>query len=315
MALLSNLYLSLFSAQTQEEERGERVRRDQLLRFQRQLEAKEDEMTRQSQYFENFKTQLQHKLNLAQDREQSLQSRIYTLEKQLLDMTVSAATGLATISAVRITAAGTVPQWKNQKRLPSLRGEGEGEEARKEDRRKHSSTGTEREGDRESDDGVTEMEMKGGRSKETKPTSNEARLQGFIVSLQEDLRVLLEREEVGVTEQKRLMMQLQETLENSQFLHCKVEEMKAQVKLLRLSESSLMEEMEELKEENRRLQQILGDAPNQTRSELSTVPKSTCPDPWTSSTSCIPSISHMSSKSIVYTTAGGHSPAWSSGEV
>lgn len=272
-------------------------------------------MTRQSQYFENFKTQLQHKLNLAQDREQSLQNRIYTLEKQLLDMTVSAATGLATISAVRITAAGTRTQWGNQERLPSLRGEGEGEEESKEDRRKHSRVGTEREGGRDGDEGVTEMEMKGGRIKETKQTSNEARLQGFILSLQEDLRVLLEREEDGMTERKRMMVQLQEALENSQFLHCKVEEMKAQVKLLKLSESSLMEEVEELKEENHRLQQIPGDAPNQTHSHLSTVLKATCPDPGTSSTSCSPSIRPMSSNTLVYTTARGHSPAWYSGQV
>lgn len=309
ISLILSLCLSLFPAQTQEKERGERVWRDRLQRCQRQLKAKEDEMSRQSQYFENFKTQLQHKLNVARDREQALQNRIYALEKQLLDMTVSAATGMATISAVRITA-GTVTHWEDQGRLLSMRGEGEGEEERKEDRRKQwqSSVGTKREGGREGDEGMTEIEIQGRRVKETKQNSNEARLQGFILSLQEDLRVLLEREEDSVTERRGLMEQLQEAQENSQFLGCKVEEMKAQVNQLKLSESSLMEEVEELREENHRLQQILGDAANQPHSQFSTVLKSTFPGPGTS---CSPSICPMSSNTLSYTTARGHS----SGEV
>lgn len=229
-------------------------------------------MSRQSQYFENFKSQLQHKLSLARDREQSLQNRIYTLEKQLLDMTVSAATGMATTSAVRITA-GTGTHREEQERLPPMRGEGEGEEERKEERRRQwqPSVGNER---REG-----EKETQGGRVS----NSNEARLQGFILSLQEDLRVLLEREEDGVTERRGLTEQLQEAQENSHFLGCKVEEMKAEVQQLQLSESSLMEEVEELREENQRLQ------------------SSTCPSPGTNTVSCI--------------TAMGHSSVGSSGEV
>ncbi|MEQ2173806.1 hypothetical protein GOODEAATRI_001268, partial [Goodea atripinnis] len=77
-----------------EKEREDQVWRERLQRCQRQLKAKDEEMSRQSQYFENFKTQLQQKLSLARDREQSLQSRIYSLEKQLLNVTVSSATGL-----------------------------------------------------------------------------------------------------------------------------------------------------------------------------------------------------------------------------
>ncbi|XP_074504912.1 uncharacterized protein LOC141775445 isoform X2 [Sebastes fasciatus] len=274
---------------TQDKERGERVWRDRLQRCQRQLKAKEEEMSRQSQYFENFKTQLQHKLSLTRDREQSLQNRIYTLEKKLLDMTVSAATGIATISAVRITA-GTVTHWEEQERLPPMRGEGEGEEERKEERRRQwqPSVGNERE---EGRDG--EKETQGGRVKD----SNEARLQGFILSLQEDLRVLLEREEDGVTERRGLMEQLQEAQESSHFLGCKVEEMKAVVHQLKLSESSLMEEVEELKEENHRFQQILRDPASQS----STVPESTCLGPG--------------SNTLSYTTAMGHSSGGSSGEI
>ncbi len=271
-------------------------------------------MSRQSQYFENFKTQLQHKLSLARDREQRLQNRIYALEKQLLDMTVSAATGMATISAVRITA-GTVTHWEEQERLPPTRGEGEGEEERKEERRKQwqPSVGTEREGGRERDEGKTEMQ--GGRVKDPKQNSNEARLQGFILSLQEDLRVLLEREEDGMTERRGLAEQLHEAQENSHFLGCRVEEMKAELHQLKLSESSLMEEVEELREENHGLQQILSDAANQTPSQSSTVPESTCPGPGTSSPSCSPAVCPVPSNPLSYTTATGHSSVGSSGEV
>lgn len=236
-------------------------------------------MSRQSQYFENFKAQLQHKLSLARDREQSLQNRIHTLEKQLLDMTVSAATGIATISAVRITA-GTLTQQEEQERLLSMRGEGEGEEEKKEERRKQwqPNKGTEREGRREGDERKTDI----------KQNSNEARLQSFILSLQEDLRVLLEREESGMTEWRRLTEQLQEAQENSHFLCCKVEEMKAEVQQLKLSEISLMEEAEELREENHRLQQNLRDAANQTPSQSSTILESTYPSPGNSLLSCSP---------------------------
>ncbi|XP_070693341.1 uveal autoantigen with coiled-coil domains and ankyrin repeats-like isoform X2 [Pempheris klunzingeri] len=301
---------------TQEKERGEQVWRERLQRCQRHLKAKEEEMSRQCHYFENFKAQLQHKLSLARDREESLQNRIYTLEKQLLDMTVSAATGMATISAVRITA-GTVTHWEEQERLLSMRGEGEGEEERKEERRRQwqPNVGTEREGGRESDEGKTEKEMQGRRVKDPKQNSNEARLQGFIVRLKEDLKALLEREEDGMTERRGLMEQLQEAQENSHFLGCKVEEMKAEVHQLQLSESSLLEEVEELREENHRLLQVLGDASNQTRSQSSTAPESTCLGQGTSSPTCSPAVCPVPSNTLLYTTATGHSSAESPGEV
>ncbi|GLD67356.1 plectin-like protein [Lates japonicus] len=301
---------------TQEKERGEQVWRERLQRCQRQLKSKEDELSRQSQYFENFKTQLQHKLSLARDREQSLQNRIYTLEKQLLDMTVSAATSNATIRAVRITA-GTVTHWGEQDRLTFMRGEGEGEEEKKEERRKQwqPSVGAEREGGREGDEGKAEKQTEGGRNKDAKQNSNEARLQGFILSLQEDLRVLLEREEDGMTERRGLVEQLQEAQENSHFLGCKVEEMKAEVHQLRLSESSLMEEVEELREENHRLQQILREAANQTPSQSSMVPERACPSPGTSSPGCSRTVCPPLSDTQSYPTTKGRSSVGSSGEV
>ncbi|XP_047209094.1 trichohyalin-like isoform X1 [Girardinichthys multiradiatus] len=244
-----------------EKEREDQVWRERLQRCQRQLKVKDEEMSRQSQYFENFKTQLQQKLNLARDREQSLQSRIYSLEKQLLNVTVSSATGMATITAIRITA-GTGIHMDELDRLPSMRGEGEGEEENKEERRKQWQPNVAtviKEGPKV-DEGKTETDTEGERDKETKHTSNEARLQSFIISLQEDLKVLLEREEDGMTERRKLLDELQEAQENSHSLDCKVEEMKAELHQLKQSESSLMEEVEDLKKENQSLQQILRDA-------------------------------------------------------
>lgn len=234
-------------------------------------------MSSQSQFFETFKTQLQQRLNQALDREQSLQKRVFALEKQLLDMTVSAATGTAAISAVRITANTTSAQWGNRERLPSMRGEGEGEEERNEDRRKHQQPSVGIKSDkREGNDVVTGDRVEAGRSIETERDLTEARLQGFILSLQEDLRVLLEREDHSVTVRRGLMEQLQEAQENNQLLSCKVEEMKAQVNQLKLSESSLNEEVEKLRQENHRLEQILRDVDDQTRHPGTSTLSDTC---------------------------------------
>nr|XP_015801269.2 trichohyalin isoform X2 [Nothobranchius furzeri] len=259
---------------TQEKELTEQLWRQRLQRCQRQLKAKEEEMSRQSHYFENFKVQLQHKLSLAQDREQALQNRIYTLEKQLVDMTVSAATGTATIRAARITAR-TVTRPEEQDKLPSMRGEGEGEEEKKEERKKQwlPDVGEERS---KANEGKLETDVDQGGSKDAKQASNEPRLQSFIISLQEDLKVLLEREEDGLTERRKLLEQLQEAQENSHFLGGKVEEMKAEIHQLRLSESFLMQEVEDLRGENQKLQQIFGNV-DPTPLQSSTKPESTRP--------------------------------------
>lgn len=261
-------------------------------------------MSRQSQYFQNFKAQLQHKLSLSRDKEQSLQNRIYTLEKQLLDMAVSAATGRVTQCPVRITAAGSGTLCEDQERLPSLRGEGEGEEEKREDAWKQwqPSVGDERKGNQQGVQGVIEIPEEGERTKETNANSNESRLQDFILSLQEDLRVLLEREEVGLTEQRKLMEQLQDAQEKSHYLGCKAEKMEAQVKQLQLSESSLMEEVSELKGENHRLQLMIAGASQRACSQSG----STIQGPTVELSSCKPPVGPSSTTDSSW---------WSSGEV
>ncbi|XP_056132338.1 trichohyalin-like [Lampris incognitus] len=259
---------------TQEKERGDRVWRDRLQRCQTQLRVKEEEMGRQSQYFENFKTQLLHKLSLARDREQSLQTRVHALEKQLLDMKVSTATNMASLTTASITA-GSLSNREEQGSPPCLRGEGEGEEeGEKEERRRQWKSRPWCQGGVGKQGGELETEeMEGERGNDKERFSNEARLRGFILTLQEDLSVLLEREEQGLAERRLLTEQLQEAQESSHFLGCRMEEMKAEVQRLRLSENSLMEGVEELREENQRLQQSLREAreANQTVSQPSTV--------------------------------------------
>ncbi|XP_032410739.1 myosin-3 isoform X3 [Xiphophorus hellerii] len=274
---------------SQEKEREEHVWRERLHRCQRQLKAKDEEMSRQAQYFESFKIKLQQKLNLARDREQSLQNRIYSLEKQLLDVTVSCATGMATITAVRITA-GTVKLMNELDKLPSMRGEGEGEEENKEERKKQwqPNVGPLSKERTKVDESKTDSVIEGGQDKETKHTSKEARLQSFIISLQEDLKVLLEREEEGMTERRKLLEELQEAQENRHFLGCTVEEMKAELHQLRQAENSMMEEGEDLRKENQSLQEILRDAGNSTPPLSSLKPEATCTIPVVNLPRCCP---------------------------
>ncbi|XP_019739449.1 GRIP and coiled-coil domain-containing protein 2-like [Hippocampus comes] len=246
------------------------VWRERLQRCQRRLKDKEDEMGRQCQYFDQFKRQLHHKLSLARDREETLQKRIYTLEKQLLDMTVSAATDVAALSAVRIVPRLTETHWQE----PGAREECEGEEEKNEGRRRQwqPNNGGERDGKKEGDNGTAENEKR----TDTKLNSNEVRLQGFIVTLQEDLRVLLEREESGLAEHRKLIEQLQEAQESSLFLCYKVEEMKVELQQLNLSESALMKEVEELKVENNKLKHDLKDSTKQTPSQSSAISADVC---------------------------------------
>ncbi|KAM8848070.1 uncharacterized protein ACB058_011853 [Synchiropus picturatus] len=216
-------------------------------------------MSRQSQYFEGFKSQLQHKLTVSRDREENLQNRIYTLEKQLLELTVSAATGVAAISQARI-AAGPPAQVEE---LLFLRGEGEGEEENREERRKI-------------------VHHQGGEQKEEPAAdgyAKESQLRKCLLNLKADLNVLLEREESGMMMRRKMVEELQEAQENSHFLSCKVEEMEAEILQLKLAERSLLQEVDELREENYRLKEKQIGVTNQTSDQSAAIPESTGPNP------------------------------------
>ncbi|XP_029507990.2 centromere-associated protein E isoform X2 [Oncorhynchus nerka] len=264
---------------SQEKERGDRVWRERLRRCQAQLRAKEEEMGRQSQYFEHFKSQLHHKLGLARDREQGLQTRLHQLERPVLEMNVSAATYIApvnTASTNSVTADNVksimVPTSGQQRteteRLPHPREEGEGEEEDGEEKTQRRHYGQQLQQKQGADDREIEGEREGEEGEDGESLGGEARLRSFILSLQEDLRVLLEREEQGLAEQRGLMEQLEEAQENIHFLSCTLEEMRTVVHRLKLTESSLMEEVEELQEENQRLCQRLSHTLRQTNHSL-----------------------------------------------
>ncbi|XP_031645823.1 centromere-associated protein E isoform X6 [Oncorhynchus kisutch] len=264
---------------SQEKERGDRVWRERLRRCQAQLRAKEEEMGRQSQYFEHFKSQLHHKLGLARDREQGLQTRLHQMERPVLEMNVSAATYIApvnTASTNSVTADNVksimVPTSGQQRteteRLPHPREEGEGEEEDGEEKTQRRHYGQQLQQKQGANDREIEGEREGEEGEDGESLGGEARLRSFILSLQEDLRVLLEREEQGLAEQRGLMEQLEEAQENNHFLSCTLEEMKTVVHRLKLTESSLMEEVEELQEENQRLCQRLSHTLRQTNHSL-----------------------------------------------
>ncbi|XP_031645820.1 centromere-associated protein E isoform X2 [Oncorhynchus kisutch] len=265
--------------ESQEKERGDRVWRERLRRCQAQLRAKEEEMGRQSQYFEHFKSQLHHKLGLARDREQGLQTRLHQMERPVLEMNVSAATYIApvnTASTNSVTADNVksimVPTSGQQRteteRLPHPREEGEGEEEDGEEKTQRRHYGQQLQQKQGANDREIEGEREGEEGEDGESLGGEARLRSFILSLQEDLRVLLEREEQGLAEQRGLMEQLEEAQENNHFLSCTLEEMKTVVHRLKLTESSLMEEVEELQEENQRLCQRLSHTLRQTNHSL-----------------------------------------------
>ncbi|KAM9413721.1 uncharacterized protein ACWYII_025406 isoform 1-T2 [Salvelinus alpinus] len=252
---------------SQEKERGDRVWRERLRRCQAQLRAKEEEMGRQSQYFELFKSQLHHKLGLARDREQGLQTRLHQLERPVLEMNVSAATYIApvnTASTNSVTADNVNPimvptsgqQRTETERLPHPREEGEGEEEDGEEKTQRRHYGQQLQQKQGADDRQIEGEREGEEGEEGESLGGE------------DLRVLLEREEQKLAEQRGLMEQLQEAQENNHFLSCTLEEMRTVVHRLKLTESSLMEEVEELQEENQRLCQRLSHTLRQTNHSL-----------------------------------------------
>ncbi|KAJ8382133.1 hypothetical protein SKAU_G00029110 [Synaphobranchus kaupii] len=211
-----------------DKERCDRLWKERLHRCQNQMKGKEEEMKRQSEYFEHYKQKLQQKLGFSKEREQSLQGRIFQLERQVIDLTASAAQ-LRTELERRAPVAA----------LP-----------------------LEEEDEEEEEDGGS---------------GNEGRLKSFISSLQADLRELLGREEAGLAERRALREGLQDAEDNVEFLSHKLEDFRSRIHQLKLSESALLEEVDELAEENERLR-ACPQIPNQL-SDPGPAPPNPSPNP------------------------------------
>ena len=188
-------------SQALDKERCDRVWKERLHRSQNQTKAKEEEMKRQSEYFEHYKQKLQQNLGFSKEREQSLQGRVFQLERQVIDLTASAAQVRTELERRVPVAASLLEQ---------------------------------------------EDEEEGG-------PANEGRLKSFVSSLQADLRELLGREETGLAERRALRDGLQDAEDNVEFLSHKLEDFRSRIHQLKLSESALLEEVDELAEENERL--------------------------------------------------------------
>nr|XP_015200400.1 PREDICTED: uncharacterized protein C4orf50 homolog isoform X2 [Lepisosteus oculatus] len=74
-----------------EKEKLEKVWKEKLHRFQNQIKMKEEEMRKQSEYFEHYKQKLKCKLGFMKEREQGLQGQIFKLEREIIKLTASAA--------------------------------------------------------------------------------------------------------------------------------------------------------------------------------------------------------------------------------
>ncbi|XP_034776629.2 centromere protein F-like isoform X2 [Acipenser ruthenus] len=78
-------------AMAEEKEKSDRAMKEKQHRLQDKIKIKEDEMKKQSEYFEHYKQKLQHKMMLLKEREQCLQSQVFRLEKDMIDLTATVA--------------------------------------------------------------------------------------------------------------------------------------------------------------------------------------------------------------------------------
>ncbi|XP_041128267.1 centromere-associated protein E-like [Polyodon spathula] len=78
-------------AMAAEKEKSDRAMKEKQHRLQDKIKMKEDEMKKQSEYFEHYKQKMQHKMMLLKEREQCLQSQVFRLEKDMIDLSATVA--------------------------------------------------------------------------------------------------------------------------------------------------------------------------------------------------------------------------------
>ncbi|XP_063191512.1 uncharacterized protein C4orf50 homolog isoform X2 [Chroicocephalus ridibundus] len=199
------------------QEKSEKKQKQKLRWLQEQLKTKEDEIKSQSEYFEHYKQRQRQQTAVLRERECYLRGEVSRLEKQVLDL--SAHIGLLTSQLEE----GMV-QYLQQKLESSFSGT---------------------QGYKHSD--VEVMELK------TCMENVEHDMKRHLETLQQNLKLLREKEEDKRREQADLLRELQCSLDTEDFLRRKLEESSHHVYSLKLSEIKLQEKMEELLDENRAL--------------------------------------------------------------
>ncbi|KAM6361770.1 LOW QUALITY PROTEIN: uncharacterized protein C4orf50 homolog [Alca torda] len=199
------------------QEKSEKKQKEKLRWLQEQLKTKEDEIKSQSEYFEHYKQRQRQQTAVLRERESYLRGEVSRLEKQVLDL--SAHIGLLTSQLEE----GMV-QYLQQKLESAFSGT---------------------QGYKHSD--VEVMELK------TCIENVEHDMKRHLETLQQNLKLLREKEEDKRREQADLLSELQCSQDTEDFLRRKLEESCHHVYNLKLSEIKLQEKMEELLDENRAL--------------------------------------------------------------
>ncbi|XP_067850434.1 uncharacterized protein [Heptranchias perlo] len=203
-----------------EKENSEEVLKGKLWRLQNQLRMKEDEMNKQSEYFEHYKQKQQQQMVKLRERELSLQNQVFKLERERIDL--NATSVVLRTELQKVTAKFTKLEKAHTKRSKDLS---------------------------EHDAELTNME--------SFLSDREDQIKDHILVLQHDLKNLLEKEEANNQEKEQLRDRLQQAEDNEDFLTHKLEDFRSRIHELKLSESSLQEQVEELEEENEKLRREL----------------------------------------------------------
>ncbi|XP_072351624.1 uncharacterized protein [Scyliorhinus torazame] len=206
-----------------EKEKSEEVLKGKLWRWQNQLKMKEDEMKKQSEYFEHYKQKQQQQLMKLREREQSLHSQIFKLDRERIDL--NATSVVLRTELQEVTARFTKLEKAHARRSKD-----------------HSEHETE----------LAKME--------SSRSEREDQIKDNILVLQHDLKKLSEKDEATNQEKERLRERLRQAEDNEDFLTHKLEDFRSRIHELKLSESSLQEQAEELEEENEKLRRELKEA-------------------------------------------------------
>ncbi|XP_051896888.1 myosin-13-like [Pristis pectinata] len=209
-----------------EKERTEEVLKGKLWRLQSQLRMKEDEMNKQSEYFEHYKQRQQQLMVKLREREQSLQNQVFKLERERIDL--NATSIVLKTELQQVTAKFTKLEKACTRRSKDLS---------------------------EHDMDLTNME--------SCLLDGENQIKEQILVLQDDLKRLLEKEAANNQEREQFRERLQQAEDNESFLTRKLEDFRSRIHELKLSESSLQEQIEDLEEENEKLRKELKDVQEQ----------------------------------------------------
>uniref|UniRef100_UPI00398E5C36 uncharacterized protein C4orf50-like n=1 Tax=Pristiophorus japonicus TaxID=55135 RepID=UPI00398E5C36 len=203
-----------------EKVKSEELLKGKLWRLQNQLRMKEDEMNKQSEYFEHYKQKQQQQMGKLREREQSLQNQVFKLEREKIDL--NAASVVLRAELREVTAKFAKLEKAHAKRSKDLS---------------------------EHDTELTKVE--GCLS------DKDDQIKDHILVLQRDLKDLLEKDEANNQDKEQLRDRFQQAEDNEDFLTHKLEDFRSRIHELKLSESSLQEQVEELEEENENLRREL----------------------------------------------------------